>query len=244
MGPDPAHQRLDQDLSLSARCDPIDTEGSIRELERRLLPILEAARDKGVFVNFDMEQFQLKDLTLDLFMRCCEKLGAGKKDANGRTFHAGLAMQAYLKSGDADARRICEWARRTGHVVTVRLVKGAYWDYHVIHSEQMGWPCPVWPTKRETDACFERMAEIYLDHAPPLPGAGASGGGVKLALGSHNVRSIAAALAGVERRGLPHSALELQMLHGMADQLKYAAIEWGTPGRAACGCANMSPSAR
>ncbi len=216
--------------SLSARCDPIDTEGSIRDLERRLMPILEAARDRGVFVNFDMEQFQLKDLTLDLFTRCCERLGAGRRDANGRTFHAGLAMQAYLKSGDADARRICGWAKRTGHVVTVRLVKGAYWDYHVIHSEQMGWPCPVWPTKRQTDACFERMAEIYLDHAPPLPGAASGGGGVKLALGSHNVRSIAAAIAGVERRGMPHSALELQMLHGMADQLKYAAIEWGGTG--------------
>jgi RHH-type proline utilization regulon transcriptional repressor/proline dehydrogenase/delta 1-pyrroline-5-carboxylate dehydrogenase len=216
--------------SLSARCDPIDTEGSIRDLERRLMPILEAAREKAVFVNFDMEQFQLKDLTLDLFMRCCEKMGAGKKDAAGRTFHAGLAMQAYLKSGDADARRICEWAKRTGHVVTVRLVKGAYWDYHVIHSEQMGWPCPVWPTKRETDACFERMAEIYLDHAPALPGGSGQSGGVKLALGSHNVRSIAAAIAGIERRGLPHSALELQMLHGMADQLKYAAIEWGGTG--------------
>jgi RHH-type proline utilization regulon transcriptional repressor/proline dehydrogenase/delta 1-pyrroline-5-carboxylate dehydrogenase len=52
-------------------------------------------------------------------------------------------------------------------------------------------------------------------------------GGVKLALGSHNVRSIAATLAGIEKRGLPHSALELQMLHGMADQLKHAAAEMG-----------------
>jgi len=212
--------------SLSARCDPIDTEGSIRDLQRRLMPILEAARDRGVFVNFDMEQFQLKDLTLDLFMRCCESMNAGKPDATGRVFHAGLAMQAYLRSGDADARRICEWAKRTGHVVTVRLVKGAYWDYHVIHSEQMGWPCPVWPVKQETDACFERMGEILLDAAPPFGPALAGSGGVKLALGSHNVRSIAAALAGLERRGLPHNALELQMLHGMADQLKYAAIEW------------------
>ncbi|MBC7835603.1 MAG: bifunctional proline dehydrogenase/L-glutamate gamma-semialdehyde dehydrogenase [Phycisphaerales bacterium] len=199
--------------SLSARCDPIDTEGSIRELMRRLGPILEAASQRGVFVNFDMEQFSLKDLTLELFMRCCEQY----------TFEAGLAMQAYLKSGEADARRICEWAKRTGKTITVRLVKGAYWDYHVIHSEQMGWPCPVWTTKRETDACFERMTDIFLD-ASPRP---ESRPGVKLALGSHNVRSIAYALAGLERRSLPHAALELQMLHGMADQLKYAAADMG-----------------
>ena len=218
--------------SLSARCDPIDTEGSIKELMRRLVPVLEAAKAKGVFVNFDMEQFAFKDLTLELFMRCCEAVD----------FHAGLAMQAYLKSGEEDARRICAWSKRTGRIVTVRLVKGAYWDYQVINAEQMGWPCPVWPTKRQTDACFERMTEIFLDSCPTATGTGANAGvvtglgptrrsagagGVKLALGSHNARSIAAALAGVEKRGLPNSALELQMLHGMADQLKYAAAEMG-----------------
>ncbi|MFT3685035.1 MAG: proline dehydrogenase family protein [Phycisphaerales bacterium] len=199
--------------SLSARCDPIDTEGSIRDLMTRLVPILQAAKAKGVFVNFDVEQFALKDLNLELFFRCCEQVD----------FQAGLAMQAYLKSGPDDARRVCEWAKRTGRAVTVRLVKGAYWDYETINAEQRGWPCPVWPTKRETDACFERMAGIFLDSSPRKAGEG----GVKLALGSHNARSIAAALAAAEVRGLPRNAVELQMLHGMADQLKHAAAEMG-----------------
>lgn len=204
--------------SLSARCDPIDKEGSIRGLMSRLLPILELARDKGVFINFDMEQFAFKDLTIDLFQRCCEAVD----------FHAGLAMQAYLRSGDDDARRVCEWAKRTRRIVSVRLVKGAYWDYETIHSEQMGWPQPVWPTKRETDACFERMTEIFLDATPTSPARQQGGsGGVKLALGSHNARSIAAALSALDQRGLPRNAIELQMLHGMADQLKFAAQELG-----------------
>ncbi len=216
--------------SLSARCDPIDTEGSIEGLMARILPILEEARDRGVFVNFDMEQFAFKDLTIELFQRCVEAVGcaqgpaAGSKKHPGKPgLHAGIAIQAYLKSGDEDARRLSEWAKRTGNIVTVRLVKGAYWDYHVIHSEQMGWPCPVWPTKRETDASFERMAATFVQATPK----DASTGGIKLALGSHNARSIAATLAAVEQRGLPHSALELQMLHGMADQLKFAASEMG-----------------
>ncbi|MCC6425385.1 MAG: proline dehydrogenase family protein [Phycisphaerales bacterium] len=202
--------------SLSARCDPIDTEGSLNELMRRLLPILETARDRGVFVNFDMEQFSLKDFTLELFQRCCERVN----------FQAGLAMQAYLKSGPEDAKRICDWARAKKRLVSVRLVKGAYWDYQTIHAEQMGWPCPVWAQKWQTDACFERMAQIFLDACPRNTGE-ASGGGVKLALGSHNARSIAATLAHLDARGLPRNALELQMLHGMADQLKYAATEMG-----------------
>ena len=222
-----ANERLEQDhlgvvprvnvsikvSSLSARVNPIETEGSIRDLMERLTPILELAKRQGVFVNFDMEQAALKDLTIELFQRCCEKVD----------FQAGLAMQAYLKSGEEDARRVCEWARRSGRIVSVRLVKGAYWDYETIHAEMQGWPSPVWNTKPETDACFERMTEIFLDACPKTAGQG----GVKLALGSHNVRSISAALDGLERRGLPRSAIELQMLHGMADQLKAAAAEMG-----------------
>jgi hypothetical protein len=36
---------------------------------------------------------------------------------------------------------------------------------------------------------------------------------------------VALTVAGLERRGLPHKAIELQMLHGMADQLKAAAVD-------------------
>lgn len=199
--------------ALTARFDPIDAEGSIADAMRRIVPILETARDRGVFVNFDMEHHALKDLTLELFMRC----------ASSVDFQAGLAMQAYLRSGVEDAKRVCAWAKERGRQVTVRLVKGAYWDAETIKAELHGWPVPVWSEKWETDACYERMLGVFLDACPKA----AREGGVKLALGSHNVRSIASALAGAEARGLPHSALEIQMLHGMADQLKFAASEMG-----------------
>ena len=199
--------------SLCANFNPIAPESSIRDFMNRATPVLEAAHRNGVLINFDMEQHELKDLTLDTFMHACENV----------EFEAGIAMQAYLKSGVDDAKRIAEWAKRTGKVVTVRLVKGAYWDYETIHAEQEGWPCPVWNEKWQTDLCFEKMVEVFLDACPTQPGEG----GIKLALGSHNVRSIAAALAGLEKRNLPKNAIELQMLHGMADQLKHAAEDMG-----------------
>ena len=199
--------------SLYSRTDPIDLEGSLAGLMDSIVPLLEAARRNNVFVNFDMEQFELKDLTLELFMRCCEKV----------EFEGGIAMQAYLRSGDDDARRIIEWSRRTGRQVTVRLVKGAYWDFETISAEQEGWPVPVWSHKPDTDACFERMTHAFIDSTPVDAGQG----GIKLALGSHNARSIGAALASLERRDLPKKALELQMLYGMGGELKAAAVEMG-----------------
>lgn len=215
LGPIPRTNVSIKISALTARCDPIDTDGSINELMKRILPVLETARDKGVFVNFDMEHHAFKDLTLELFQRCVERID----------FQAGLAMQAYLKSGPDDARRMADWAKRTGKLVTVRLVKGAYWDAETIKSEMHGWPCPVWPSKWQTDACFEQMTRIFLDACPAA--GGGKPAGIKLALGSHNVRSIAAALAACEQRNLPWNSIELQMLHGMADQLKFAAADMG-----------------
>jgi len=211
LGPIPRTNVSIKISSLYARTDPIDFEGTVNGLMETLRPILEAARQRGVFINFDMEQYELKDITIELFMRCCEKID----------FHAGLAMQAYLRSGDEDAQRIIDWSKKTGRQVTVRLVKGAYWDYETIHAEQMGWPVPVWSRKSDTDACFERMTHAFLGAMPRSKDEG----GVKLALGSHNVRSIAVALALLEKHDLPDEALELQMLPGMAGPLKAVAVD-------------------
>ncbi len=217
LGPIPRTNVSIKISSLCSRTDPIDFEGSIGRLREALRPILLAAQAGNVLVNFDMEQAQLKDLTLALFERCCEETD----------FPAGIALQAYLRSGDEDAERLIGWSQRSGRQVTVRLIKGAYWDYEVVHAEQMGWPVPVWTRKRETDACFERMAARLVASMPRR----ADQGGVKLALGSHNVRSIAHTLAMLKQHDLPESAVEIQTLFGMADQLKAGVARRGLRSR-------------
>ncbi len=213
LGPIPRTNISIKISSLFANTDPIAHDVSIEGLFEALRPILEEAEKNGTLINFDMEQFEYKDLTLNLFMKCCDEIN----------FPASIAMQAYLRSGDEDAKKIIEWSTRTGRSVTVRLVKGAYWDYETIHAEEMGWPVPVWSRKIDTDACFERMAALFIESTPTQ----ANEGGIKLALGSHNIRSIATALALIEKRGLPTAALELQMLRGMADQLKSGVLADG-----------------
>jgi RHH-type proline utilization regulon transcriptional repressor/proline dehydrogenase/delta 1-pyrroline-5-carboxylate dehydrogenase len=197
--------------ALSARINVADYERTLAHLTDTIAPLLEAARRHDAFVNFDMEQHALKDLTIGLFTRCCERF----------EFQAGLALQAYLRSVDEDAMRLIEWTRRTGRVVTVRLIKGAYWDQEVASAELAGWPCPVWTDKRATDASFERAADRLIAACPRAVGDS----GIKLAIGTHNARSIAHVLATARAADLPDSAVELQMLRGMADELKQAAVE-------------------
>lgn len=213
LGPIPRANVSIKVSSLVAKFEPLDFAGSVQRCFESLKPLLETAAEHNVLINFDVEQSSLKELNLALFMRCCEAID----------FEAGLAMQAYLKSGDDDAQRVIDWAKRTGRQVTVRLVKGAYWDYEVIAAEEHGWPVPVWTTKADSDACFERMAKKFVQEMPRTT----SGCGVKLALGSHNLRSIAATLAELEKNDLPKNAIELQMLYGMGNGPKHAALAQG-----------------
>ncbi|MEM9414333.1 MAG: proline dehydrogenase family protein [Planctomycetota bacterium] len=210
LGPIPRANVSIKVSSLVAKFDPLDFDRSVDACYESLKPLLEEAGRRGVLINFDVEQSELKELNLALFMRCCENID----------FQAGLAMQAYLKSGDNDAQRVIDWSKRTGREVTVRLVKGAYWDAEVISAQEHGWPIPVWTRKQDSDACFERMAARFVEHTPRNKGEG----GVKLALGSHNLRSIASVLHELDKHNLPHSALELQMLYGMGNGPKQAAL--------------------
>ncbi|HET6575029.1 MAG TPA: L-glutamate gamma-semialdehyde dehydrogenase, partial [Fimbriiglobus sp.] len=77
---------------------------------------------------------------------------------------------------------------------------------------QHGWPVPVWTQKWQSDANYEKLSTFLLEnHAWLVP-----------AFGSHNVRSIAHAMAVAEQLGVPPRRYEFQMLYGMADPIKDA----------------------
>jgi RHH-type proline utilization regulon transcriptional repressor/proline dehydrogenase/delta 1-pyrroline-5-carboxylate dehydrogenase len=110
-----------------------------------------------------------------------------------------------------------EWVEHRGTPITVRLVKGAYWDYEVLSARRLGWPEPVYLQKWESDASFERCARFLLAHHDRLCPA----------FGSHNVRSLAHAIAAAESLGLAPAAYELQTLFGMGDAIQRALVGRG-----------------
>src|SRR5437867_843593 len=178
---------------------PTAAEG-LAEAERRLRPVLERARAAGATIHLDTEHDEAKDLTFELL----RALGAAFPDGP----QLGCVVQAYRKDAYADLRLLVDWSRDTLHLpLHIRLVKGAYWDSETIVADAEGWPVPVFETKAETDANYERCTRYLLDHA----------GEVRPAFGSHNVRSLAYAIAYTRARGLPETAVELQLLYGMAE---------------------------
>ncbi|PKA05541.1 proline dehydrogenase family protein, partial [Leptospira ellisii] len=109
-----------------------------------------------------------------------------------------------------DLKRISEYSKNRKTPITVRLVKGAYWEYEVIRARERGWEIPVYENKRETDANYERCGRLLMDSFPR----------VLSAFASHNVRSLAYLLSYAESKGLSKRDFEIQMLYGMADSYK------------------------
>ncbi|MGH7947005.1 MAG: proline dehydrogenase family protein, partial [Opitutaceae bacterium] len=189
LGPHGPLPQLNLSVKISAlapELPPADPETAIRTLKKRLLPILQRAGEVGAFINFDMESYRLKDLTLALFKSILEEPDFRVQPP------AGIALQAYLRECERDLRDLIDWARRQRRPITVRLVKGAYWDYETILAQQRNWPVPVWAEKAETDASFEKLSLLLLEH----------GDLVAPAFATHNVRSCAHAVAQAERLSL------------------------------------------
>jgi RHH-type proline utilization regulon transcriptional repressor/proline dehydrogenase/delta 1-pyrroline-5-carboxylate dehydrogenase len=211
--------------ALYSQIQPTDPETAVERISSRLRPLLRRAQQLGAFINFDMEGYALKDLTLRVF----KTIFAEPEFASGPA--CGLALQAYLKDAEEDLEEMIAWARRQQRRITIRLVKGAYWDYESVIAQQRHWPVPVFAHKSETDASFERLTVRLLEND----------GSVDSAFGTHNVRSIAHALAQADRLGIHHRNFEFQMLYGMADPIKAAVLEMGCRLREYCPIGELLP---
>ncbi|HET6516223.1 MAG TPA: L-glutamate gamma-semialdehyde dehydrogenase [Thermodesulfovibrionales bacterium] len=199
------HPRSDISLKISSfysQLDPMDWQGSIEGVKARLRPVFEKAEETGTAVTFDMEHYYYKDVTIAIFRSIVEQF---------REFSdAGIAIQAYLRDAREDLINIIEWAKEKKRRITIRLVKGAYWDHEVVVNGQRGWPLPVFLDKEETELNFEELTRLVLENSQF----------VRPAIASHNIRSISHAIAFAESLGLPKESFEFQMLYGTAESVR------------------------
>jgi RHH-type proline utilization regulon transcriptional repressor/proline dehydrogenase/delta 1-pyrroline-5-carboxylate dehydrogenase len=175
---------------------------------RRLRPLLRIARDEGAHVHIDMESLDSREAVLDLVLEVLaeEEFQAGPS--------AGLVLQAYLRDSPDTLTQILDWVGRARRAVplTVRLVKGAYWDHELVEARQHGWQTPVFEVKAECDANFEALTRRLLAGRPA----------VRVAIASHNLRSVAHAIGVSRAFGGRDEDLELQVLRGLGDDLQDA----------------------
>ncbi|MFL5819417.1 MAG: proline dehydrogenase family protein [Solirubrobacteraceae bacterium] len=191
-----------------------------RDALERLRGLAGLADELGAHLHIDMESLDSRDAVLDVVL----DLLSEPRFAAGPS--AGVVLQAYLRDSPQQLEQILEWAQRHSRSLplVVRLVKGAYWDHEVIEAHRHGWPTPVFEDKAACDRNFEALTRRLLDARPA----------VRVAVGSHNLRSVAHAIAYNRLTGGEDRDLELQVLRGLGDELQDALAAHGLRVRAYC----------
>ena len=191
-----------------------------QDAARRLRPLLRAAHAAGAHLHIDMESLDSREAVLELVLDLLDE----NEFREGPS--AGLVLQAYLRDSPEQAERVLAWATTSARTppLTVRLVKGAYWDHELVQATQHGWPTPVFEVKADCDRNFEALTRRLLAARPA----------VRVAVASHNLRSVAHAIAYNRMIGGEDRDLELQVLRGLGDQLAEALASRGFRVRAYC----------
>jgi RHH-type proline utilization regulon transcriptional repressor/proline dehydrogenase/delta 1-pyrroline-5-carboxylate dehydrogenase len=167
-----------------------------------------------------MESLDSRELVLELVL----ELLSEPEFATGPS--TGVVVQAYLRDSSETLEQILAWAESSARTppLQVRLVKGAYWDHELAEARQQGWPAPVYEVKADCDRNFEALTARLLE-ARPL---------VRVAIASHNLRSVSNAIAVNRLTGGSDSDLELQVLRGLGDELQDALASRGFRVRTYC----------
>jgi proline dehydrogenase len=192
---------------------------------RRMRPLLARAKELGAHLHIDMESVDTLEATLDLVVELLDE----PEIRDGPS--TGVVMQAYLRESPEQLERVIEWARASERrpPLAVRLVKGAYWDHEVVEARQHGWTPPVFEQKADSDRNFEALTVRLLEAWPHL----------RPAIASHNLRSVAHAVAANRAAGREDRDLELQVLRGLGDDLAAALASKGMRVRIYCPVGDM-----
>ena len=191
--------------SIHPRYDAAGFRHARPELLARLDAMCRTAVAGGVAVTIDAEEAERLPLQLALF----EALSARFADWEG----LGLAVQAYRPGVLDTVNEILTMARRRSARLSVRLVKGAYWDAEIKRAQELGLESyPVYTGKHATDRAYAHAAALLLEHSAL----------VFPQFATHNPASAACVLALAESRP---GAFEFQRLHGMGAELDAALAE-------------------
>ncbi len=149
-GAAPARPGISVKLSaLHPRYEAVSRERVLDELVPRLIELAQLAKAHDLQFTIDAEEADRLELSLDI-------IAATLGDASLAGWDGfGLAVQAYQKRALAVVGWIEDVADAKNRRLTVRLVKGAYWDTEIKRGQERGLPdYPVFTRKAITDLCY------------------------------------------------------------------------------------------
>lgn len=174
------------------------------ELYPLLLRLAQLARSYNIGLNIDAEEADRLELSLDLLEKLCFAPELAGFDG------IGFVVQAYQKRCPYVIDFVIDLARRSGHRLMVRLVKGAYWDSEIKRAQLDGMSdYPVYTRKAHTDVAYLACARRLL----------AAPDAVYPQFATHNAHTLAAIYHLASPASYQPGQYEFQCLHGMGEPL-------------------------
>lgn len=197
--------------SLSPRFDELSREECVPDLSAKLASLFPERDGPDAFTVFvDAEEQNRLELTLSVVENVVRERAPPR---------IGVVVQAYGRRAMDTLEFLRDLAIKHPETkISVRLVKGAYWDAEIKEAQLLGADSyPVWTEKRQTDVSYLACASFLLDNADVLPNP---------AFATHNARTVADILSMLDgdteefiRRGC-----EFQRLHGMGESFDYCGL--------------------
>jgi RHH-type proline utilization regulon transcriptional repressor/proline dehydrogenase/delta 1-pyrroline-5-carboxylate dehydrogenase len=216
-------------IKLSA-LHPRYSRAQIDRVDSELYPVLRdlalRSRSHDIGLNIDAEEADRLEISLDLLERLCfEPELAGW---NG----IGFVVQAYQKRCPFVIDALVDLARRSGHRLMVRLVKGAYWDSEIKRAQVDGLDgYPVYTRKAYPDVAYLACARRLL----------AAPDGVFAQFATHNAHTLAAIYELAGGAAAAADLYEFQCLHGMGEPLYEQVVGAITEGKLGRPCRIYAP---
>ncbi len=172
----------------------------VPELIAMLNDLADAAAAAGIGLTVDAEEQDRLEMSLDI-------IAAVARTPRPGWGGLGMAIQAYGKR----ARAVIAWAGalagEIGEQLTVRLVKGAYWDSEIKRTQEQGLAdYPLFTRKAATDVSYLACAADMLADRRLYP-----------AFATHNALTVATIQEWATQQG--RTDFEFQRLHGMGEGL-------------------------
>jgi len=130
-----------------------------QELMPKIINLIEKIKESNLTITFDAEESFRLDAYITFLSEVIEQ--PILKDFNG----IGLVVQAYQTRSYSLIEQIILLAKKTNKKISIRLVKGAYWDSEIKHAQVNGLAYyPVFTKKEYTDANYIACARLILEN--------------------------------------------------------------------------------
>ncbi len=169
------------------------------ELMPKIVNLVEKIKENNLTITFDAEEAFRLDAYIGFLSEVIEQ--PVFKDFNG----IGLVVQAYQTRSYSLIEQIVLLAKKTNKQITIRLVKGAYWDSEIKYAQINGLAhYPVFTKKEYTDANYIACAKLMLENNEYIYSQFAT----------HNALTVSTIIEMAKDK-----SFEFQKLYGMGDVL-------------------------